>query len=150
MQNKKYNCSYKEHTNIEAISYCFKCQKYLCNKCINYHKNLFDDHPINNLDKITEETFSGFCQEENHNLILEYFCKTHNKLCCALCICKIKGKGKGQHKDCDICFIEEIKEEKKSKDNIKSLEELSKNLEEAIKNLKLIFEKVNDNISPLF
>ena len=30
------------------------------------------------------------------------------------------------------------------KDNIKSLEELSKNLDEAIKNLKLIFEKVND------
>ena len=146
MENKKQNCSYKEHKDINAISYCFKCQIYLCNKCINHHKSLFDDHPINNLDKITEQIFTGFCQEENHNLILEYFCKTHNKLCCALCICKIKGKGKGQHKDCDICFIEEIKEEKKSKlkDNIKSLEELSKNLDEAIKNLKLIFEKVND------
>ena len=146
MENKKQNCSYKEHKDINAISYCFKCQIYLCNKCINHHKSLFDDHPINNLDKITEQIFTGFCQEENHNLILEYFCKTHNKLCCALCICKIKGKGKGQHKDCDICFIEEIKEEKKSKlkDNIKSLEELSKNLDEAIKNLKLIFEKVNE------
>ena len=147
MENKKQICSYKEHKDIEAISYCFKCHIYLCNKCINHHKSLFDDHPVNNLDKINEEIFTGFCQEENHNTKLEYFCKSHNKLCCALCICKIKGKGKGQHKDCDICFIEDIKEEKKSKlkDNIKSLEELSNKLDEAIQNLKKIFEEVNES-----
>ena len=63
------------------------------------------------------------------------------------CITKIKGKEKGQHKDCDVCFIEEIKEEKKSKfnDNFKSLENLSKILEEKINQLKTIIEKINES-----
>ena len=70
-----------------------------------------------------------------------------NKLCCGLCLSKIKGKGNGQHNNCDICFIEDIKEEKKNKlnDNIKSLEELSNKIEDAIKNLKSIFEKITEN-----
>ena len=148
MENKKKNCSYKEHENIEAISYCFKCQIYLCNKCINCHKGLFIDHPMNNIDKITEETFTGFCQEENHNNNnLEYYCKNHNKLCCGLCLCKIKANGNGQHHDCDVCLIKDKKEEKKNKlkDNIKSLEELYNKLEESIKNLKIIFDKITES-----
>ena len=148
MENSKKNCSFKDHKNIEAISYCYKCQIYLCNKCLNHHLYLFDNnHPVYTIDKIKEEFFTGFCQEENHDIKLEYFCKNHNKLCCDLCALKIKGKGKGQHNNCDICFIEDIKEEKKNKlkDNIKSLEELSNTLEESINNLKNIFEKINEN-----
>ena len=55
---------------------------------------------------------------------LEYFCENHNKLCCAVCITKIKGNGKGQHAGCNICFITEIKDKKKSKlnENIEILE----------------------------
>ena len=147
MENKKKNCSFKEHKDIEAKSYCFKCQIYLCNKCINYHKGFFNDHPMNNIDKITGETFTGLCQEENHNIKLEYYCKNHNKLCCCFCTSKIEGKGNGQHNNCDICFIEDIKEEKKNnlKDNIKTLEELYNKLDESIKNLKIIFDKINQN-----
>ena len=143
----KNNCSFKEHKETEAISYCFKCQIYLCNKCIIQHKGWFDNHHIENIDKMKNEKFTGFCQEKNHDNELNYFCKSHNELCCALCICKIKGKGNGEHKDCDICFIEDIKEEKKSKlkNNIKSLEELSNNIEANIKDLKTIFEEVNNN-----
>ena len=146
MENTKKKCSFKEHNLIEAISHCIKCQIYLCNKCLIHHKGLFNDHPIYNIDK-EEETFTGFCMEENHNIKLEYFCKQHNKLCCAICLCKMKGKGYGQHHDCDVCYIKDIKEEKKNKlkDNIKTLEELSIKLDEAIKNLKIIFEKINEN-----
>ena len=147
MENTNKYCSFKEHKNIEAISYCFKCQIYLCNKCLNIHKGFYDDHPVFNLDKIKEETFTGFCQEKNHNIILQYYCKNHNKLCCGLCLSKIEGKGNGQHSNCDICFIEDIKEEKKNKlkDNIKLLEELSNKIEESIKTLKSIFDKINEN-----
>ena len=147
MENQRKTCSFKDHKNAEAISYCFKCQIYLCNKCINNHKGLFDNHPIYNLGEINSQTFTGYCQEENHNIKLEYFCKDHNQLCCGLCSNKIKGKGNGQHNTCDVCFIEDIKDEKinKLKDNIKSLEELSEKLEESIKNLKTIFEKVIEN-----
>ena len=44
---------------------------------------------------------------------LEYFCKKHNKLCCAACLCIINRKGNGIHKDCKVCFIEKIKKRKK-------------------------------------
>ena len=146
MQNQNNNCSFKNHKDTEAKSFCFKCQIYLCNKCINSHAGLFDDHPIYNLDKIAQ-SFSGFCKEENHNIKLNYFCKNHNQLCCGLCVSKINGKGNGKHSNCDICFIEDIKEEKKSKltNNIKTLEDLSNKLEETIKNLKAIFEKINES-----
>ena len=59
---------------------------------------------------------------------MEYFCKTHNKLCCSSCIVKLKREGKGQHTDCDICLIEDIENEKKKNlnKNIEILEDLSK------------------------
>ena len=141
MENTKKKCSSKEHNLIEAVGHCIKCQFYLCNKCLIEHKSHFNDHPI-------EEIFTGFCTEENHNNNkLEYFCKKHNKLCCDSCISKIKENGKGQHTGCDVCILKDIKEEKKNKlkGNIKSLEELSIKLNEAIKNLKIIFDKINKN-----
>ena len=72
---------------------------------------------------------------------LDYFCKNHNSLCCVACLCKIKGKGNGQHKNCDVCFISEIKDKKRNilKNNIEYLEELSKTTEQLMQKLKIIF-----------
>ena len=148
MEEFKKKCSYKTHKDNDAISYCSKCQIYMCNKCINLHSNLFNDHDLYKLGKKIEDIFNNVCKEENHNNnILEYYCKTHNQLCCAGCITKIKGHGKGEHKDCDICFIEDIKDEKKNKlkDNIKSLEDLSNKLIDEIKELEIIYTKLNEN-----
>lgn len=74
-----------------------------------------DDQPDNQLDLTNSlngsninitDIFTGLCKEENHNgLELEYFSKNHRQLCCAACICKIKGKGKGNHNDCEVCLI---------------------------------------------
>mgnify|MGYP006989009017 FL=1 len=55
------------------------------------------------------------CKVENHSDKLKYFCKTHNVLCCVACISKIKDDENGQHKDCNICLIDEIKDTKKNK-----------------------------------
>ena len=145
MQAKK--CSSKKHEGNNAIYCCTECKIYLCNKCLNNHSELFQDHNLIKLDKDINLIFTGFCKEPNHLDKLEYFCKTHNLLCCASCIAKIKAKGKGEHNNCDICLIEDIKEEKKSKlnNNIKSLEELSKTLEESVNKLKLIFDKINED-----
>jgi len=79
------------------------------------HIEYLENHQINNLDKINKEIFTGLCQESNHRKELIYYCKTHNKLCCSSCLCKIKSNGNGQHHDCDVCEIKEIKEEKKNK-----------------------------------
>ena len=140
-------CSFDEHEDKEAIKYCFKCQAYLCDKCFKHHKVIFANHKICSINEINNETFTGLCKENNHNLKLEYYCKTHNKLCCGLCICKIKGNGNGQHNECDICLIKDIKEEKKSKrkDIIKELKKFSNELEESIKNIKVNPEEIKES-----
>ena len=118
----------------------------MCNKCSTHHKGLCKNHQQLNLSKDYENIYIDICKEENHNLQFEYYCKNHNILCCGLCIAKLKGKGKGQHKDCEIIFLEDIKEEKKNKlkKNILYLEELSKELDNYIKELKNIFDKINN------
>ena len=59
-----------------------------------------------------------------------FYCKNHNKLCCAACLSKMKVNGYGQHFNCEVCLIKDIKKEKKNKlkENIKYLEESSKNI----------------------
>ena len=143
--NKK--CSNKKHSELNAVSYCADCNLYLCNKCVNIHLEYLASHNIINLDKNNkEEILTGICKEDNHKIKLEYYCKNHNELCCAACLCRIKKNGNGKHHDCDVCEIKEIKEEKKNKlnENIKYLEELSKNIEEKIKQLREIYKKINE------
>ena len=139
-------CSSDKHDQI-ALSYCNSCKVYMCNKCINHHSELFGKHQTITINKEINEIFTGICKEEKHKNELEYFCKTHNILCCAACISTIQSKGNGQHKNCDVYNIEEIKNEKKNilKNNIQYLEESSKNLEKAIEELKLILEELNNN-----
>ena len=141
--NKK--CSNKEHKDINAIYYCQDCKIYICNKCSNHHQELFNNHYIQNLDN-NKKIFIDICEEKNHPIKMEFYCKNHNKLCCVACISKIEVKGYGQHKDCDVCIIENIKEEKKNKlnDNIKYLEDLSNNLNNSIKEIKILFDKINE------
>ena len=145
MEQKKLKCSFEFHKENEVISFCYNCKIYMCHKCEKSHSDLFLTHKTIKIekDKKIKELFIGLCEEENHFYKLKYFCKNHNKLCCGECITKIKGKYNGQHTDCDICFIEDIKNEKMSKlnENIKILEELNINLKESIDKIKLIFEK---------
>ena len=147
MENKNKKCSFSEHKEIDSKFYCKDCKVYMCNKCINFHSKFLEKHTLINLEKEINEIFTGICPEENHNDVLEYFCKSHNKLCCAACIAKIKRNQNGLHKDCDVCQIEDIKEEKKNKikENIKYLEDLSNNLEKLIISLKTILEKIKKN-----
>ena len=149
MENKIIKCSLKKHNSIDAIYFCQDCNIYMCNKCLNHHSELFEAeiHKIINLNKDTNELFTGFCNEEGHKIKLEYYCKTHNILCCAACLSVINSKGNGKHRKCKVFNIEDIKGEKKNKlkDNIKYLEDLSKTLEQSINKLKEIYEKISKN-----
>ena len=120
----------------------------MCNKCEIFHSKLLQNHQVINIDEINnDKKHNAFCEQQNHNIELQYFCRNHNILCCAKCITKIKDKENGLHKDCDVCTIEDIKNEKmiKLNENIQNLELLSKNLQESINNLKNIYEKVSQN-----
>ena len=149
MNTEIHNCYNEDHLNIQANYYCVECKTYMCKKCENFHQKLFKKHNIYNLDKTKNisDIFTGFCKEENHTDKLEYFCKSHNKLCCAACIAKVKAKDKGQHSECEICVLEEIKESKvnKLKENISNLEKLAKDIDKEINELKITFQTINQN-----
>ena len=139
-------CSLEVHKDIDSIYFCKECKIYMCKECEIYHYKIFkNNHKLKSEKNIDiTEIFTGLCKEKNHLDILKYFCKNHNELCCAKCITKIKTKEIGQHKDCDICIIEDIEKEKKDKlkENIKILEDFSSNLQQSINELKKIFEKI--------
>ena len=145
MEKKK--CSLIDHKDIDSKIVCIECNIYMCNKCETFHSKLFPNHQIFNTDKDIDEIFTGFCKEKGHPIKLEFFCKTHNQLCCGICIAKIQKDEIGKHKDCVVCTIEEIKEEKKIKinENIKNLKDISSTLQKSIEELKSIFVKINEN-----
>ena len=146
MENyKQLKCSFKKHEQIDAKVFCQECCIYMCNKCQNHHSELFDFHHIYNLDKGINNLFTGFCKEKQHNKELNYYCKNHNILCCAVCLCKIEDNGYGLHKNCEVCTLKEINEEKreKLKQNIKWLEDININVEKSMNELKLMLDNIN-------
>ena len=147
MENESIKCSYKEHNKINAIYYCHDCKLYLCNKCIEYfHSKFLHNHNLYKIDNDNQDIFTGYCKENNHLEILKFFCKTHNILCCSSCLCQIKNNKYGQHSNCDVCIINDIKGEKKNKlkENMKQLKDLSNNKYDSINNLKILYEKINE------
>ena len=140
----RIKCSKKDHQKIDAIKYCKKCEVYMCDQCLEIHSNFLPNHQTTIIGEDLNNSISELCGEENHNQALEYYCKNHNKLCCALCIIKIKDKKKGQHKDCDICTIEDIKNQKHSQleQNISKLEQILNSLSKIIVESKELLEKM--------
>ena len=148
MENNKKKCSLKDHENSDAILFCPECKMYMCTKCEQLHSGLFKTHhQYNYLKNNVNEIFTGFCPENNHSLKLEFFCKDHNQLCCPACLSKMKKIGYGQHANCNVCNIEEVKDEKKNKfaQNIKYLEELSKTFQDSMNELKIMIENIEKN-----
>ena len=143
--NKNEKCSSNNHETKEAIAFCEQCKIYMCKKCNQFHSELFSNHLKYNLNEFKEDIFINLCREKNHSNKLDYYCKTHNKLCCASCITKIRNRDNGQHRDCEVYDLEDIKEEKKNmlKDNIIFLENLSNNIDKSINDIKNLYENIN-------
>ena len=140
-------CSSIDHKNTNAIIFCQICKVYLCNKCQIFHSKIFQNHITQNISKENQEIFTGLCSEKDHINTLEYYCKTHNKLCCVACISKIKDDKNGNHKDCDIYKLIDIKSEKEKefKEDYAKLQELSKSLEPTVNKFKTLKEEINKN-----
>ena len=88
-----------------------------------------------------------FVKKKNNQIKLEFYFKTHNILCCLACVSKIKKSKYGQHSNCEVFSIEDIQEDKKTnlKKNIDYLDSLFNSLDNSIKELKQIFENINNN-----
>ena len=145
--NEDKKCSSEGHEKTDAKSYCNICMIYMCNKCEIVHSKLCKKHKICNINRNDKDEFTGICSEKNHSYKLEFFCKSHNQLCCALCITKIKNKEYGKHNECEICAIEDIKENKKNElgININTLEKLSSSLKNLTVELNQIQLKLEEN-----
>ena len=138
-------CSSKLHKDVNANSYCQECRIYMCEKCHQNHQEFYEHNQLY-INENQNEIFTGICNEKGHINYLDFFCKTHNKLCCLACVSNINKNGYGQHKNCDICIIEDVKEEKKIKfkENIKEFENLSNSVTKSINQLKNTFEDINE------
>ena len=146
MENQNIKCSSSKHEDINAIAYCPECKKYLCNKCLKFHTERFEEHKTINVNQ-KDEIFIDKCKEPNHKDQLEFYCKDNDTSCSLACISKseIKVEGYGQHVDCNVTHIKDIKDEKRNKlkENINNLEELYNNIDQSIIKLKEIFEQIN-------
>ena len=79
-------CSYNEKHELKALQYCFKCTKYLCEKCLENHNVSFQNKSHILLQQKMENHY--YCTEEGHSeYIYDRFCKKCQKYLCYLCTC---------------------------------------------------------------
>ena len=148
MGSEQNNCSLPEHSEEKAVFYCPECKRYMCNNCYNSHSSFSKIyHNQHKVEKDKNISFTGICKVKNHLVELIYFCKTHNVLCCPLCIVKIKDDKFSIHSGCEVCKIEEIAVDKKLKlkENITNIVNISRKTEMRIDKLKLISHYNDEN-----
>ena len=57
------NCSKKKHFS-KAIIYCFKCKKYLCEDCLKFHDEFFEEEKHDTIKQ--KINFQYFCTKKGH------------------------------------------------------------------------------------
>ena len=83
-------------TTTNATGYCKKCDKFLCQECIDVHKNwaAHTDHKIASLNELAVSTSQLLPEKQeikcsNHNKHSKIFCRTCEELVCRDCIVRI-------------------------------------------------------------
>ena len=92
-------------TTTNGTGYCKECVKFLCQKCINVHKNWapIADHEITSLDEVATSAIKLVPVKQEtkcstHNKRLKIFCGTCEKVICQDCTVRI-------HKDHDYDLV---------------------------------------------
>ncbi|XP_071149737.1 uncharacterized protein [Mytilus edulis] len=124
--------------NKLAEEFCPQCEEVLCGDCRNHHKisKSSKSHQTISIGKYNKlpsliKQIKHTCEE--HDCSLEFYCKSHDSLCCKLCL--ISG-----HKECkETIFIEDFlgpssRHQSAALDNVeKILKNLECNIASAIK-----------------
>ena len=74
MQDKNYKCS--KHKDTDAIRCCGECNAFYCNKCEKHHSEILKNHQTFQIDKDSDELFTGFCQKKNIKMNSIIYVKT--------------------------------------------------------------------------
>ena len=132
-------CNYDNHNEEKrSILYCFQCNKYICESCLNNIHNKFGQLNHSTIkQKIINEYY---CKEPGHEeYILDHYCLKCNNYLCPKCKC--------QHSDSDIfSFDNQENRINDIKNKIKKCEEII-NIEENY--LKKYIKRIQDKIDRL-
>ena len=88
MENQNAKCSSSKHPEVDAVSYCPECKKYLCDNCLNFHTELFGDHKTNKLTEIKEQINKDDLYDD-YNIELKkpiHMLTNHTKIVFSLCL----------------------------------------------------------------
>ncbi|XP_045157262.2 uncharacterized protein LOC123523677 [Mercenaria mercenaria] len=126
-----------ENKKSEATMFCVECNDMLCDNCVGIHRRFatMKTHQIVvHTDKeqfdFTAEILTDKCgrHEGKH---LETFCKTHDEICCSVCVSI-------NHRTCDgLIYLPEYVKEKSTKD-------ICKDMIEEIEHIKTNFEELKE------
>lgn len=104
-------CVACHHGGITSVAagYCDTCQEYLCKACVFHHSNaritrnhiLLDKSRMPNHPADQHRTSCTDVCQQHMDRFLEFFCKTHDKLGCYVCVSL-------QHQHCELKYIPEI------------------------------------------
>ena len=130
------NCNYRNH-EAQSILYCFKCNKYLCNDCLNRHNEMPQGREHTTIKQKISHQY--FCSKRGHEEnILNRFClKCNNYLCCD-CKC--------EHKENDKYLFDDTNKINEIKNNVLKCDEIIKNEERYFNNM---INKLKDKIEKL-
>ena len=80
-------CNYSKNHSAQAILYCFKCSKYLCNDCLNIHNEIFEERGHITIKQKMNHQYH--CRKKGHEEnVLNYFCTKCNNYLCCFCKCE--------------------------------------------------------------
>lgn len=138
-QREEYCYNTKKHNEVKASTFCFQCQKWICEKCLEVHNDFMGDHETTTLPLL--QTKCLFHKDEN----ITYFCKDCNEHICNLC--------KDKHKKQEIYHLEnDFSDEKLNKysEDLEAVKDILLNYNTNIKNklvtlLKETIQKIEDS-----
>ncbi|CAG2217146.1 unnamed protein product [Mytilus edulis] len=133
--------------NKLAEEFCPQCEEVLCGDCRNHYKisKSSKSHQTISIGKYNKlpsfiKQIKHTCEE--HDCSLEFYCKSHDSLCCKLCL--ISG-----HKECkETIFIEDFLTPS-SRHQSAALDNIAKDLKDLESNISYALKDRNRNLAEL-
>jgi len=133
-------CSYNKSHESKAIKYCFKCTKYLCEKCVEIHNVSFENKSHFLLAQKLENQY--YCNKEDHSeFIHDRYCSSCQNYLCPHCNC--------EHSKEDIYYFDEWANKNKIKVIIEKINEIKEIIKNEEKKLNKVLEELNNKIKIL-
>ena len=135
-------CNYYKNHEKKSIIYCFQCNKYLCESCLELHKGIITGNNHFFIKQKIQNVF--YCKKQGHeNYILDQYCEKCNVYLCSRCKC--------EHNEHDLYnFDNTEKIINQIKENIDKCEKIIAQEENLLKTYISKIQKQIDNLNNKF